>query len=77
MTQRYCTICRAEIADDKRLRRSSPYCSDDCRRTAKVEKRERTAGEKCRLCGRRFRAKASAVPDASATVAHTFVTEEQ
>lgn len=77
MTQRYCTICRAEIADDKRLRRGSPYCSDDCRRTAKTEKRERTAGEKCRLCGRRFRQKASAVHDASATVAQPSVVKER
>lgn len=65
MTPRYCTICRNEITDEHRLRRNSPYCSDECRRTAKNEKRDHRAGEKCRLCGRKFRRKAdTAIPSA-------------
>ena len=57
MTPRYCTICRNQITDERRLRRGSPYCSDDCRRLAKNEKRDHRAEEKCRLCGRKFRRK--------------------
>lgn len=62
MTARYCTICREPITDPGRLRRQSPYCSEECRRVAKNEKRELTASRKCRLCGRRFRRRVQAVP---------------
>jgi transposase-like protein len=55
MTERFCTYCRTEITDDRRLRRGIPYCSPECRRHAKNERRNRDAGEKCRLCGRKFR----------------------
>ena len=56
MTSRFCTICTSEITDNRRLARSSPYCSDGCRRVAKNEARDAQAGKKCRLCRRAFRA---------------------
>lgn len=57
MMLRFCTVCREQISDEKRLRRSSPFCSDECRRQAKNTKRNLSALKKCRLCGRRFRKK--------------------
>ena len=50
--KRYCTLCGHEIADQKRIRRGSPYCSDDCRRQARREARADLGARKCRLCGR-------------------------
>jgi len=65
MTPRYCTICTKPITDPARLRRQSPYCSEECRRVAKLEKRETAAGQKCRLCGRRFRRRREVVSAAA------------
>jgi len=49
---RWCTKCGRPINDQKRIRRKSPYCSDDCRREARREMRALLAQGRCRLCGR-------------------------
>jgi len=54
---RFCTKCGGVIADEKRVRRGSPYCSDECRREAKRETRALLAQRRCRLCGRVMRPK--------------------
>jgi hypothetical protein len=49
---RWCTKCGRPINDQKRIRRKSPYCSDDCRREGRREMRALLAQGRCRLCGR-------------------------
>ena len=55
MLVRFCTKCGVQITDEKRIRRKSPYCSDDCRRESRKELRQLLAAHKCRLCGRTLR----------------------
>jgi hypothetical protein len=52
---RYCTVCpeHRRIPPD-RVARHSPFCSEDCRKADKNDRRNIMAGKKCRLCKRRF-----------------------
>ena len=52
---RFCTKCGNRIADEKRVRRGSHYCSEGCRREARRENRTLLAQKRCRLCGRMLR----------------------
>jgi endogenous inhibitor of DNA gyrase (YacG/DUF329 family) len=52
---RWCTYCQGQITNPRRLRRASPYCSDECKRAAHNEMRREVAKKECRLCGRRLR----------------------
>jgi hypothetical protein len=51
--QRYCVRCREEISA-LRLARGAYFCSDECRRLDKMQRRRAKAGKSCRLCGRPF-----------------------
>jgi hypothetical protein len=55
--ERYCTVCRQRILDPGRIRRSSPYCSIECKKFGAKQARDLRYARKCRLCGRRLRKK--------------------
>lgn len=63
----YCTVCRGEIPSGRR----GKTCRPECQRALANAKRHKRAGEKCRLCGRRFpRAKElKAVPSEHSAIA--------
>ena len=50
---RFCTFCRAEITEEIRIRRNSPYCSPECKRANDRERRELLREGRCEWCGRR------------------------
>jgi hypothetical protein len=62
---RYCTYCGIQIANSQRLRRASPYCSDEHRRLARGERRNEIASGRCRLCGLTQKPKKAAVIESS------------
>jgi hypothetical protein len=47
----YCVCCKAEILE-KRARRGSHFCGDECRRAYRIARRQGLAERRCRLCGR-------------------------
>jgi len=49
--QRYCVRCRAEIPAQRAARRAY-FCSEECLRLDKIERRRVQAEGVCRLCGR-------------------------
>jgi endogenous inhibitor of DNA gyrase (YacG/DUF329 family) len=49
---RTCTLCSQPIRDPARLRRSSPYCSAECKRQNGVGRRALLRAERCATCGR-------------------------
>ena len=51
--QRFCVRCRQEIPA-QRVVRGACFCSQECRRKDKIERRRARAESCCRLCGRRF-----------------------
>ncbi len=51
--QRFCVRCRREIFAP-RVARGSYFCSEECRRLDKMDRRRVKAGKFCRLCGRPF-----------------------
>src|ERR1035438_9560004 len=48
---RFCVRCRSQISE-KRVARGSCFCSDECRRQDKIERRRARAQKYCRLCRR-------------------------
>lgn len=48
---RFCVRCRSQIPA-KRVARGSCFCSDECRRVDKIERRRARAQKYCRLCHR-------------------------
>jgi hypothetical protein len=54
VSTRYCTRCTALIPDG-RVARGSCFCSSECRRIDKMERRRTKAEKCCRLCGRASR----------------------
>lgn len=48
---RFCVRCRSQISE-KRVARGSCFCSDECRRQDKIERRRARAHKYCRLCHR-------------------------
>lgn len=51
--QRFCVRCRKEIPA-QRVTRGSCFCSPECRREDRIERRRAIASRQCRLCGRPF-----------------------
>jgi hypothetical protein len=51
MIDRFCVRCRSQISE-KRVARGSCFCSDECRRQDKIERRRARAQKYCRLCHR-------------------------
>jgi hypothetical protein len=51
MLERFCVRDKVPIPSG-RARRGSVFCSDECRRLDKIERRKEKAGKSCRLCGR-------------------------
>jgi DNA repair exonuclease SbcCD ATPase subunit len=50
---RFCFRCRKRVSLE-RVRRGSIYCTDECRRVAKIEALRERAKKKCRLCGNKL-----------------------
>jgi hypothetical protein len=48
---RFCVRCKSKISE-KRVARGSCFCSDECRRQDKIERRRARAQKYCRLCHR-------------------------
>ena len=53
---RFCVRCRSQISQ-KRVAGGSCFCSDECRRQDRIERRRARAHKFCRLCTESFRAK--------------------
>jgi hypothetical protein len=79
MLERFCVRDKVPIPPD-RVKRGSVFCSAECRRLDKIERRKEKAGKSCRLCGRALPSKKTArgmgqsLPTEirpCATVAHT------
>lgn len=51
--KRFCFRCKARVSLE-RVRRGSIYCTDECRRVAKIEALRERAKKKCRLCGNKL-----------------------
>src|SRR5437899_5510801 len=49
--ERFCVQCRTQIPE-KRVARGSCFCSGECRRQDKIERRRAKAEKYCRLCHR-------------------------
>src|SRR2546427_7233242 len=49
--ERFCVRCRTQIPE-KRVARGSCFCSGECRRQDKIERRRAKAEKSCRLCHR-------------------------
>src|SRR5437667_12511423 len=49
--ERFCVRCRTQIPE-KRVARGSCFCSGECRRQDKIERRRSKAEKYCRLCHR-------------------------
>jgi len=54
--ERFCVRCKASIPEI-RVTRGSCFCSTECRRLDKIERRRAKAEKSCRLCARPFRRK--------------------
>lgn len=52
----HCVTCGESISE-KRVRRGSHFCSNECHRVYRNERRRMKAGINCRLCGRPLRKK--------------------
>lgn len=59
----HCVTC-TKVLELDRLRKGSHFCSTECHRTYRKERRSELAKRKCRLCGRgsRKRKELEAVP---------------
>src|SRR5437867_8425030 len=57
--ERFCVRCKSQIPE-KRVARGSCFCSGECRRQDKIERRRAKAEKYCRLCHRPRRTAQSA-----------------
>src|SRR5438445_12293505 len=51
--ERFCVRCKSQIPE-KRVARGSCFCSGECRRQDKIERRRAKAEQYCRLCHRQL-----------------------
>jgi hypothetical protein len=57
---RFCVRCRSQISQ-KRVAGGSCFCSDECRRQDRIERRRARAHKFCRLCHRELPRKKTAL----------------